>query len=237
MSLMVPQTARVRVAAPLRFLLAARCRHGEVAVPVDGVSSLVHVVESVGVPRTEIGELRIGGRSAPLSARPRAGEVIDVLPVSRPQLLAGRGFVLDVHLGRLARRMRLLGIDTAYRNDASDAELVAQGAAEQRVVLTQDRGLLRRRALTAGAYVRGGSTDEQLADVLDRFRPPLAPWSRCLACNGGLEPVAKVHVQHLLQPGTRRTYTQFSRCQACGRLYWRGAHAHRLEALVAASCN
>ena len=87
-----------------------------------------------------------------------------------------------MHLGGLARRMRLLGIDTAYRNDASDAELLAQGAAEQRVVLTQDRGLLRRRALTVGAYVRGGSTDEQLADMLDRFRPPLAPWSRCLAC-------------------------------------------------------
>ena len=88
---MVPQTARVRVAAPLRFLLAARYRHGDVAVPVDGVSSLVHVVESLGVPRTEIGELRIGGRSTPLSARPRAGEVIDVLPVPRPQPLAGRG--------------------------------------------------------------------------------------------------------------------------------------------------
>ncbi|MBD0324072.1 MAG: hypothetical protein ICV72_11905, partial [Aldersonia sp.] len=154
---------RVRVAAPLRHLLAAPHRHGDVVVPVYGISSLGHVVESLGVPRTEIGELRIGRRSASASTRPRGGDVIDVLPVRRPQPIADARFVLDVHLGTLARRMRLLGIDTAYRNDAADAELVAQAAAERRVLLTQDRGLLRRRALTAGAYVRGSGADDQLA--------------------------------------------------------------------------
>jgi hypothetical protein len=187
------------------------------------------------VPRTEIGALRIGGRRAPPNTRPRDGDVVDVLPVSRPQRITDPRFVLDVHLGTLARRMRLLGIDVAYRNDAADVELVAQAAAEQRVVLTQDRGLLRRRALTAGAYVRGSRPDDQLADVLDRFDPPLAPWSRCLACNGNLEPVAKQEIQHLLEPGTRRTYGQFSRCRACGRPYWRGAHAQRLDAAVASA--
>jgi uncharacterized protein len=227
--------ARVRVAPPLRFLLPARHRHGELTVAVDAVSSLGHLVESLGVPRTEIGGLRVGGRLARPQVRPREGDLVDVLPVPRPQRVAGFRFVLDVHLGTLARRMRLLGLDAAYRNDAGDAELVAQAAAEQRLVLTQDRGLLRRRALAAGAYVRGGRPDDQLADVLDRFDPPLAPWSRCLACNGALEPVAKREVQHLLQHGTRSSYTRFSRCQRCGRPYWRGAHAHRLEALVAAA--
>jgi uncharacterized protein with PIN domain len=131
--------------------------------------------------------------------------------------------------------MRLLGLDVAYRNDAADVELVAQAAAEGRVLLTQDRGLLRRRTVTAGAYVRGSRPDDQLADVLDRFDPPLAPWSRCLVCNGYLEPVAKQEVQHLLEPGTRRTYGEFSRCRACGRPYWRGAHAQRLDAVIASA--
>jgi len=103
--------------------------------------------------------------------------------------------------------MRLLGIDTAYRNDAADPELVAQGNAEGRVVLTKDRGLLQRRELSAGAYVRGDSPDDQLADVLDRFAPPVAPWTRCLACNGGLDPVAKQEVEHLLEPGPARRTT------------------------------
>jgi len=221
------------VADALRFLLPVRHRHGDVVVPVDGVSSLGHVVESLGIPRTEIGELRVGGRPVLPNTRPCDGDLVDVLPVSRPQRLADPRFVLDVHLGALARRMRLLGLDVAYRNDAADVELVEQAAAERRVVLTQDRGLLRRRALTAGAYVRGHRPDDQLADVLDRFDPPLAPWSRCLVCNGRLEPVSKQEVQHLLEPGTRRTYGEFSRCRTCGRPYWRGAHAERLDSVVA----
>lgn len=201
---------------------------------MDGVSNLRHIVESLGVPRTEIGELRVDGQLARPSARPGDGDVIDVLPVYRPQRIADPRFVLDVHLGTLARRMRLLGLDVAYRNDAADAELVAQSAAERRVVLTQDRGLLRRRALAAGAYVRGGRAGEQLLDVLSRFDPPLAPWSRCPACNGILEPVAKREVEHLLAHGTRRSYSKFARCRACGRVYWHGAHANRLDAIVAA---
>ena len=225
-------TALVRVDTSLRFLLGVRHRHGEVDVPVDGVSSVQHIVESLGIPRTEIGGLRVGGRPVSPADRPDPGDVVDVLPVPRPQPVAYRRFVLDVHLGTLARRMRLLGIDTAYRNAAQDVELVNQAAAERRVVLTQDRGLLRRRALTVGAYVRGSRPDEQLADVLHRFDPPLSPWSRCVACNGELEPVAKQQIQHLLRPGTRRSYTRFSRCRACGHLYWPGAHVQRLQAIV-----
>jgi len=206
-----------------------------VSVPVDDSTTLVHLVESIGVPRTEIGELRIDGRPATLDSRPPADAVVDIAPVRRPQRLAEPRFVLDVHLGALARRMRLLGLDTAYRNDADDPELVAQGAAERRVVLTQDRGLLRRRALVAGAYVRGSHVDDQLRDVLDRFDPPVRPWSRCPACNGPLVPAELDEVRHLLQPGTRRSYTRFARCLDCGRPYWRGAHADRLDAIIAAA--
>jgi uncharacterized protein with PIN domain len=234
---MTRQTARVRVAASLRFLLPARRRQDEVPVAVDGVSSLGHVVESLGVPRTEIGQLRVAGQPAARAHRPRGGDVIDVLPVPRPQRGVAPRFVADVHLGTLARRMRLLGIDVAYRNDATDDALVAQAVAEGRILLTRDRGLLRRRALPAGAYVRGSRPDEQLLDVLDRFAPPLRPWSRCPACNGLLETVDKRQVAHLLAEGTRRSYAQFARCCRCGRPYWRGAHARRLQAIVAAAAD
>ena len=83
-----------------------------------------------------------------------------------------------------------------------------------------------------GAYVRGADPDSQLRDVLDRFAPPLRPWTRCTACNGMLEPVAKNEVEHLLRPGTRRTYEVFARCRSCGKVYWRGAHGRRLATLV-----
>src|SRR5919106_1808999 len=135
--------------------------------------------------------------------------------------------------GSLARRLRLLGVDTAYGNDADDADLVEEAGRERRVMLTQDRGLLMRRALWAGAYVRGHGADAQLADVLDRFAPPLAPWTRCSACNGALAEVPKGEVVDLLEPGTRRRYERFARCRYCGRVYWRGAHGRRLDAVVA----
>ena len=123
-------------------------------------------------------------------------------------------------------------MDTAYRNDAADAELVEQAGREDRLLLTQDRGLLRRRALRRAAYVRGSLPDDQLADVLDRFRLPLAPYTRCTACGGQLRPVPKADVIDQLQPGTRRTQHDFARCRSCGRIYWHGAHAVRLDRLI-----
>ena len=150
-------------------------------------------------------------------------------------LLGGARFLLDVHLGALARRLRLVGLDTAYRNDLGDEELVERANAERRVLLTRDRGLLRRRALRQGAYVHGDRPDDQLCDVLGRFAPPLAPWTRCTACNGLLAPVDRAEVEDLLRPGTRRTYDTFARCTVCGRPYWKGAHHRRLEAVVASA--
>jgi hypothetical protein len=150
----------------------------------------------------------------------------------RPQRLAEARFLLDVHLGTLARRLRLLGIDTAYANDRDDDTLIGEANAGHRVLLTRDRGLLRRRRLWLGAYVRGDDPNDQLRDVLDRFAPPLAPWTRCTTCNGTLELVPKTDVEALLEPGTRRTYDSFARCAACGRVYWRGAHGGRLAAIV-----
>jgi uncharacterized protein len=224
--------AEIRFAAGLLLFLAPRHRAGRVRVACDGTPTLGHVVESVGVPLPEVGGLAVNGRPAAPSFRLSGGDVADVGAVRRPQPLPSPRFLLDVHLGTLARRLRLLGVDTAYGNDLDDDTLIAQANSGRRVLLTQDRGLLRRRKLWCGAHVRGARPEEQLADVLDRFAPPLAPWTRCTACNGLLSPVGKADVEQLLPPGTRRTYDSFARCAACGRIYWRGAHSKRLEPIV-----
>jgi len=224
--------ADVRFAAELRFFLAPRHRDGQVRVACDGVSSLGHVVESLGVPLPEVGGLVVNGAPATAGYRLVARDVAEVGAVDRPQGLPSARFILDVHLGTLARRLRLVGVDAAYANDLDDDVLIERANAGRRVLLTQDRGLLRRRSLWLGAYVRGARPDDQLHDVLDRFRPPLAPWTRCTACNGQLAAVRKADVEPLLPPGTRRTYQAFSRCTACGRVYWRGAHGTRLDDIV-----
>lgn len=201
----------------------------------DGAATLGHVVESLGVPLTEVGALLVDGRLSAPSHVPAAGESVEVRPVERPQRVPGAPlrFLLDVHLGTLARRLRLLGVDTAYEStDIGDAALAARSAAERRVMLSRDRGLLHRRELWAGAYVYSTRPDDQLRDVLDRFAPGLRPWTRCTACNGLLRDATKEDVADQLEHGTRRSYDVFAQCAACGRAYWKGAHHEQLEAIV-----
>ncbi|RCG23393.1 hypothetical protein DQ384_34070 [Sphaerisporangium album] len=222
----------LRVEPGLWLFLAPRDRRDELRLPYDGASSLGHVVESAGVPLPEVGSLLADGRVVTPAYHPRDGEVVDVREMSRPQPVPVPLFLLDVHLGTLARRLRLVGVDTAYENDLDDDTLIERANAERRVLLTQDRGLLRRRMLWLGAYVRGARPEEQFDDVLGRFAPPLAPWTRCTACNGLLAPAGKEEVETGLLPGTRRSYDTFARCHACGQVYWRGAHADRLQSIV-----
>lgn len=227
--------AEITVAEELQFLLRAGHRGAPVAVTCDGVSSLGHVVESLGVPLTEVGTMTVNGKPAAPSHRPGGGDLVQVDAVRRPQRLGVARFILDVHLGTLARRLRLVGVDAAYANDADDEVLIERANVGQRVLLTQDRGLLRRRSLGMGAYVRSARPDDQLIDVLSRFAPPLAPWTRCPACNSLLNPAPKAEVEPRLEPGTRRTYQVFAECGSCGRVYWRGAHAAHLQAIVEAA--
>ncbi|GAA2147383.1 Mut7-C RNAse domain-containing protein [Kitasatospora kazusensis] len=224
----------ISFAPELHVFVAAAQRRGRTAVRTDGASTLGHVVESLGAPLTEVGVLTADGREVRTSHIPADGEEITVLGVPRPQQLPGPArFLLDVHLGTLARRLRLLGVDTAYESlDIGDAALAARSAAEQRVMLSRDRGLLRRRELWAGAYVYSHRPAEQLKDVLSRFAPPLAPWTRCTACNGTLRAASKEDLHEQLHDGTERSYDTFAQCTDCGQAYWRGAHHSRLNDIV-----
>ena len=124
-------------------------------------------------------------------------------------------------------------MDTAYEStDIGDPALAARSAAERRVMLSRDRGLLRRRELWAGAYVYSTRPEEQLRDVLERFRPELRPWTRCTACNGLLKEATKEEVADQLHGGTQRNYDVFAQCRDCGRAYWKGAHHEQLVAIV-----
>ncbi|MBF6214079.1 Mut7-C ubiquitin/RNAse domain-containing protein [Nocardia puris] len=215
------------------FVPAAR-RAGPTTARIDGVSTAGHVVESLGVPLTEVGALLVNGAPVGAGHIPADGETLEVRAVTRPQRLAEPPrFLLDIHLGTLARRLRLLGIDAAYENpDIGDAALAARSAAERRVLLSRDRGLLRRREIFAGAYVYSHRPVDQLDDVLSRFAPALTPWTRCTTCNGLLRAAERVEVDDL-PDRTGQTYDTFARCLDCGQTYWKGAHHARLDAIVA----
>lgn len=229
---------RLRVDPSLRFLLRPDRRQEESEVAVTATDTVGHVVRMVGIPLTETGELRLDGPAVTPQDRFRwEGALLPVLavgsrPLPQPTRSVPPRFLLDVHLGSLTRRLRLLGLDTAYEVDAADAHLVERAVRERRVLLSRDRGLLSRTALTEGALVRSHDTQAQLEEVLRRFVPRLAPWTRCVRCNGTLVPTDAAAVVDALLEGTRRTYREFSRCTGCGRVYWRGAHSGPLESVV-----
>ena len=237
-------TALLRVYGELQDFVDGD-RAGLLEVPVGAPRSVKDVVESVGVPHPEIALLLVDDVSVGFGHRIHGGERIAVYPpfhaidtavVSRVQPPAPQPrFVCDVHLGRLTRRLRLLGFDTWYRTDTDDDELAAVTVAEHRILLTRDRELLMRRIITHGYCPRSHDADVQTTEVLRRFdlADELAPFSRCARCNGVLRPVAKADVMRVLPPRTRAEHHEFARCAGCGQVYWPGSHTTRINRFVA----
>jgi hypothetical protein len=240
--------AVVRFYAELRDFLSGGHKAGTVVHTFRVPGSVKDVIESYGVPHTEVELILVGGESVDFSYQVRDGDRISVYPVFesfdvaslvrlRPEPMRQVRFVLDGHLGTLARYLRLLGFDTAYERSASDRQLIRMATAEGRILLTRDVGLLKNRAVSHGHFVRSDDPRQQILDVVSRFQLAgrLRPYSRCLACNGVLEAVAKEAIAHRLPPLTRQYIDEFRTCPGCGKDYWRGAHAQALDRIVAAA--
>jgi len=228
--------AVLHFAAALQPFLAPARRGGPVAVEIDRARSAKDAIESLGVPHTEVGRLAIDGHPAALDDLLRGGEQVEVAGCE-DAADAGEAtprFVADVHLGKLARHLRLAGFDCLWQSDWDDEALVATAVAEARVVLTRDKGVLRRRAVTRGRFVRATESEAQLAEVLRAYglRTRLQPFSRCRECNVPLEDVAKPEIDAALPDKVRGLYTRFKRCPGCGRVYWQGSHFERLRAVL-----
>jgi uncharacterized protein with PIN domain len=211
----------------------------------DGTPAVKDVIEALGVPHTEIDLILVDGAPARFSRRLRGGERVAVYPVFerldieplvrlRAAPLRVPRFVADVHLGTLARRLRLLGFDTLYSNDCDDAELVRRSVSGRRILLTRDVGLLKHKALTHAHYVRATEPSHQLAEVVAALdlRARIRPFTRCMRCNGRLRPVSGARVAARLPESVRRTARRVARCAQCGQLYWQGTHAARLARMV-----
>lgn len=252
-------TARFRFHGSPADLLPAERRASALERRFRGSPPVKDLIEALGVPHTEVGAIEVRGRAVGFGYRLQDGDEVDVYgpepggsagetsrdapamdppppsalhlspPVPRPPR-----FVLDGHLGRLAGYLRMLGFDVAYETDPDDGELARRSAEEGRILLTRDRGLLRRSVVRLGYLPRSDLPLEQLAEVMRRFdlAGDARPFSRCLRCNGMLEPVAREAIEDRLQPKTRRYYDAFLRCTACDALYWRGSHVERMQAVI-----
>lgn len=208
-------------------------------------TSVKDLIESLGVPHTEVEIILANGESVDfnyivkqqddLSIYPMF-ESVDVTPVLklRDAPLRHTRFVLDCHLGRLARYLRQFGFDTLYRNDYADDELAHTSASEHRILLTRDRSLLKRSIITHGYFVREFDPRKQLDEVIRRFdlRNQIVPFGRCTRCNGRVEAVNKDAIEHLLEAKTRQYFDEFWQCTSCGQVYWEGSHVKHMIKLT-----
>lgn len=210
-----------------------------------GRVSIKDMIEALGAPHTEVDLILVNGESVDFSYLVQDGDRVSVYPVFesfditplvrlRPKPLREPKFVLDTHLGTLARYLRMMGFDTLYRNDYDDAELARISSSEARALLTRDRGLLKRSTVTRGYWVRSTNPRQQVLEILRRFDlfGAVAPFRRCIRCNGLLEPVSKEAILDRLPPQTRQYYDEFHRCRSCGQVYWPGSHYARMQTFI-----
>jgi hypothetical protein len=229
--------ATIRLYEELNRFVSVENERREYRASFIGNPGVKDLIESLGVPHTEVDLVLVNGESVGFDYRVRDGdriavypvfESLDVGPTSRVRVspLREPRFILDVHLGKLARLLRMLGFDTLYDNAWDDPEIVRRGLAEQRIILTRDGGILKRREVTHGYLVRSDAPEEQAAEIVRRFDlgAQIEPFRRCMACNGLIDPVSPDEVRDELLPGTRERYREFYRCRHCGRIYWKGSH-------------
>lgn len=200
-------------------------------------TSIKDMIESLGVPHTEVDLILVNGNSVDFSYLVNDGDDISVYPVFeslditnlqhlRAKPLRKPKFILDVHLGTLAKYMRMLGFDSLYKNNFSDDEIVKISLREKRTILTKDRGILKRTEVTHGYWLRSVKAENQIAEVIERFdlKKQIKELSRCLICNSQLNNIAKEKISDRLPPKVRKFQNKFYYCKECSKIYWKGSH-------------
>ncbi|QJE02627.1 Mut7-C ubiquitin/RNAse domain-containing protein [Massilia forsythiae] len=223
-----------------------RVRRGQAFdAPCARAATVKHMIEALGVPHTEVELVLVDGESSTLERLLEDGDRVavyprftrlDVAPLVRVrQRPPGRlRFVADAHLGGLARLLRMAGFDTIYANDIDDAVIEEYAMMEERIVLTRDRELLKRRGVEYGCYVRALHSQAQLAEVGGRYglAERARPFTLCLHCNAPLRGVPKDAVLERLPPAVRAAQDEFSTCERCRRVFWKGSHWKRMAAML-----
>lgn len=234
------------VAVQLRFyeelndFLPAGLRKTSFYHDLNRRTSVKDLIESFGVPHTEVEIILVNGRSVDFSEIVEDGDRISVYPVFesldvfplvklRPDTLRNPEFIADVNLGRLARYLRLLGFDCYYSNAYEDRDIAKIASEQKRIVLTRDRALLHYKIITHGYFVRDDRPRYQVKEVLSRLDLVrlVKPFTRCVRCNGLLKAVDKESVSDQLEPKTKKYYDTFKQCVDCGQVYWKGSHYAR----------
>ncbi|WP_345812080.1 Mut7-C RNAse domain-containing protein [Paraburkholderia sp. PREW-6R] len=238
-------TATFRFYEELNDFLARPLRRRTFSYACARGATTKHMIEVLGVPHTEVELILVNDESVGFDHLLADGdriavyptfEALDIQPLLRvrERPLRTVRFIADAHLGGLAPLLRLAGFDTLYDNHYPDADIEALAAVEQRVVLTRDRELLKRRNITHGCYVRALRPREQLREVFERLdlAGSAQPFRLCLMCNAPLRRIAKEEVGGRAPDGVLERHHLFVTCDVCRRVFWEGTHWQKMRALM-----
>ncbi len=236
------QEARFRFYAELNEFLPREKRGSEFTHCFRERASIKDMIESLGIPHSEVDRILVNGKSVDFSFLVQDRDRVSVYPVFeslnirqvsrvRPEPLRETRFVLDVHLGRLARILRMLGFDVLYSPDFTPEEIVQISLSEKRIIISKSRGLLKRKEVTHGYCLNSSDPEEQAGLVLRRFDlfEDIEPFTRCMECNSALEEVTAGEASDLVPPDVLAKQDRFSYCPSCRRVYWKGSHYLRMK--------
>ncbi|MBT8377972.1 MAG: Mut7-C ubiquitin/RNAse domain-containing protein [Ignavibacteria bacterium] len=211
---------------------------------IDRVS-VKDVIESLGVPHTEVDLILLNGNSVGFDYLINNDDDLSVYPVFesldisdvqhlRATPLRKPKFVADVHLGRLTKYLRMMGFNVSYKNNFNDDEIVGISLDEKRAILTKDRGILKRNEVTHGYWVRSTKVKEQTVEILKRFdlKKQIKEFSRCIECNQLLILVQKEKIADELPTKVAQSQNKFYRCPSCKKLFWKGTHYHKMLSFI-----
>lgn len=237
--------AEFRFYGELNDFLPAEQKQTSFRSPFYGNPSVKDTIQALGVPHTAVDLILVDGQSVGFSHRLTGGERLAVYPTFerldigslvhlRPKPLRCTRFILDVHLGKLARYLRMLGFDAAYDRGWEDDAIIDLSLRQHRVILTRDLGILKQSRVTHGYWLRHSEPQRQLREILlalDLFGL-LKPFTRCMECNGAIDPVEKASVRARIDPDIFQRFQEFWQCQDCRKIYWRGSHYQHMLAEV-----
>ena len=202
-----------------------------------GRPSVKNTIQAIGVPHGEIDLILVNGEPVTFNYQLQGEEKISVYPVFesidisplshlRPEPLRENKFIVDVNLGKLALKLRLLGFDVLFRNNFTDDEIVDISLKEKRIILTRDKELLKQNAVTHGYWLRNDDPKKQLKEVIRRLQlqNSFHPFSRCTNCNSKLVRADKNQLHGRISEDTLNYYDRFWECSGCGKIYWEGSH-------------
>ena len=208
-------------------------------------ASVKDIIESLGVPHTEVDMILVNDNSVGFDYLIKDSDDISVYPLFesfdvsevqhlRPKPLRNPKFIADIHLGKLARYLRMVGFDVLYKNNFDDDEIVKISLEEKRAILTKGRGILKRNDVTHGYWVRSSKVKAQVVEIIKRFdlKKLIEEFTRCIECNSMLESISKKEVINELPPKVSSSQNSFSVCPSCKKVYWKGTHYQRMLSFI-----